>query len=89
MALPIENPIGCPAIICGSYTPSRYAEPLPLAAIGISATIAVMWRYRITPAGIGIAPNVRPYGKRDGSKLAVRIFCPLNTSMSSLAFPQN
>jgi len=58
-------------------------------AIGISATTAVMWRYRITPAGIVTAPNARPCGKRNGSRRAVTTSCPFPISMWSSPSPRN
>ena len=85
----IDNPIGCPAIIGGSCGPLRSAEPLPWAAIRISATNAVIWKYPITPAGTGTAPSARPYGKKNGSRLAGKTSCPLNTSMWSSPSPPN
>jgi hypothetical protein len=88
-ALHIKNPIGCPVIICGSCAPSRYAELLSSAAIRISATTAAIWKYRITPAGTGTAPNARPYRKKNGSRPVTRISFPLSISMWSLPSPRN
>ncbi len=88
-ALTTEDPIECPAISDGLCLLLRHVEPLYLAAIKINATVAAIWRYPITLAGIGTVQNASSYGKRNGLRPELKTSFPYSTSMWSSPSPQN